>query len=483
MANSLKEGEKFNHHKFREDVVKYLLARPNSYVKLSTLRNYCEPNNMSKEDKQKAMKIMLDLGYDKNTGFKICLHSFTSQHYKNLYTDEFSDYYVSLYYYQKKFSIKMEGSVLKFKHPQRGEAQYDMQTDRCYINGSPKPTLMAYFRGYSLGDVGGRFTNQFDSRELMFGDLTSSGCEFLSFVQQRIILHMHGLIKHRYKNLGSLLPYFKRFENMYHWHQEGFSIGCVSPVKPSEIPKSHRAVLKKNNCSISNGILYLASQDSEYVRNLIMLLENERIPNEEIKHRNNWTEILPSERLFELVKQYNYDMKATIRYIFNYIMPYEGMSIDKCLGQLRDYASMHYQMGVEKFKKYPKFLKSKHDIIKSEFDDFKIKHDEEVFKNKVNQELFLEKAKFIVEVPECTDDVRYEGRMLSHCVGSYIKRIITGQTQIMFLRQIKGVPQVTLEVRDNVLIQARGYEGRDITKEERKFIGQYASEKKLLVRV
>lgn len=72
---------------------------------------------------------------------------------------------------------------------------------------------------------------------------------------------------------------------------------------------------------------------------------------------------------------------------------------------------------------------------------------------------------------------------MSHCVGSYIERVISGKTQIVFLRKQKGISMVTLEIRDSVLIQAKGYANRSITKEEKNYITEYAKAKNLIVRV
>jgi hypothetical protein len=151
-------------------------------------------------------------------------------------------------------------------------------------------------------------------------------------------------------------------------------------------------------------------------------------------------------------------------------------------------------MDVTEFKRYPKYLKSVHDIAVGEYEDHKKVYEEKLFTEKVDCKLGFRKARFdeelkreivefVVEVPKLTTDIKEEGKVLSHCVGSYIDRVIRGETQIIFLRKATGIPLVTLEVRGKVLIQAKGFANRGITKEEQGFIKTYAKEKQLLVRI
>ena len=153
---------------------------------------------------------------------------------------------------------------------------------------------------------------------------------------------------------------------------------------------------------------------------------------------------------------------------------------------------MNRQMSVTGFKKRPKYLRSNHDIIVNEFNSYKKVYEQEVFDKIKYKEMDYEDEKiidgkkvcnFLVETPDTPEDIKFEGKLLGHCVGSYIDRVMRQETKILFLRKNKGQPLVTLEVRGKVLIQAKRESNQEPTKEEKIFINTYAKNKKLLVRI
>ena len=69
----------------------------------------------------------------------------------------------------------------------------------------------------------------------------------------------------------------------------------------------------------------------------------------------------------------------------------------------------------------------------------------------------------------------------NHCVASYVDRIINGRTYIMFLRYTT-LPKdslITLELKDNKILQAKGSYNRPVTDDEHKFLEKYCKEKKI----
>lgn len=56
------------------------------------------------------------------------------------------------------------------------------------------------------------------------------------------------------------------------------------------------------------------------------------------------------------------------------------------------------------------------------------------------------------------DALKYEGETMGHCVGGYCPEVVAGRTRIYSLRDAKGQPHVTIEVRPN---QARSKYERD----------------------
>jgi len=181
-----------------------------------------------------------------------------------------------------------------------------------------------------------------------------------------------------------------------------------------------------------------------------------------------------------LVKEYKYEPVALCSYACNYLHPFENLQLDESLNLLKDYYSMANLIGRD-VKKYPKYLKSMHDIITSNFNAYKQKYDEKLFSQLRKSELEFMGNKYCIIVPKCSKDVVGEGTTLNHCVGSYISKILEGKTYIFFLRHSKTPDKslVTLEYINGSITQAKGSYNRVPTKEEAKFLKEYASKKKL----
>ena len=78
-----------------------------------------------------------------------------------------------------------------------------------------------------------------------------------------------------------------------------------------------------------------------------------------------------------------------------------------------------------------------------------------------------------------------EGDTLNHCVASYIKRVVDNECLILFLRDVLSPLEslVTLEIRKNSIVQARGLHNRAITEKERMALYRFAEKKGMTVRV
>ena len=65
---------------------------------------------------------------------------------------------------------------------------------------------------------------------------------------------------------------------------------------------------------------------------------------------------------------------------------------------------------------------------------------------------------FLIRYPVSADEVRAEGKVLNHCVGSYLDKLDSGQTQVLFIRK-KAAPDepfYTVEFNGGKVIQCRG---------------------------
>lgn len=182
-----------------------------------------------------------------------------------------------------------------------------------------------------------------------------------------------------------------------------------------------------------------------------------------------------------------YDYRRLYQYLTDDIYTYQGISdISNGLVLLRDYIDMCENMNVP-YEKYPKSLKLVHDLASK---NLKIQIDkklQEKFNDIINRpsykNLEYTGCEYSVIIPHTTDDIVNEGRYLHHCVGSYVNRIINGETKIAFLRHNKNInkPLITLEVKNGTLRQYKGNCNRQPTINEMNIISEWANLKKLKV--
>ena len=61
-------------------------------------------------------------------------------------------------------------------------------------------------------------------------------------------------------------------------------------------------------------------------------------------------------------------------------------------------------------------------------------------------------------LPKELQELKAEGKALSHCVGTYADRVASGETVIVFVRQKEKVdnPLYTLEISNGKIVQLRG---------------------------
>lgn len=100
----------------------------------------------------------------------------------------------------------------------------------------------------------------------------------------------------------------------------------------------------------------------------------------------------------------------------------------------------------------------------------------EVIKNEKYTKLAYADEDYTVMLPASASDLLEEGRKLNHCVGSYISRVAHGQTKILFIRETNkpDIPLCTMEVRDDEIIQVRGFSNHAPSNKVQLFVNRYA---------
>lgn len=186
----------------------------------------------------------------------------------------------------------------------------------------------------------------------------------------------------------------------------------------------------------------------------------------------------------ELINNFNCEPSALLGYLFNYLKPFENLGYYEGSRLLRDYFNMANQIGRD-VKKYPKYLKSVHDILSANYQAHRTEYDQKKFQGLGMNYLEYEGEKFITKIPVTTKEVTGEGAALGHCVASYVPKILKGETYIFFLREKENPEKslVTLEFRDSMIVQAKGSYNRSLSDEEKEFLKKFSKEKKIEISV
>jgi hypothetical protein len=190
----------------------------------------------------------------------------------------------------------------------------------------------------------------------------------------------------------------------------------------------------------------------------------------------------------QLKEEYGYNnMKKLVTYVCRDVKLQQGIDNPQtALEYLRDYVKMMKELGYE-YEKYPKSLKKVHDIALMNYRIYLNKSANEKFMEKVNSEeykkLEYKTKEYSIILPKESNDLIKEGDSLSHCVASYINDVADGLCKILFMRKTDEIEKslITIEVRGNKIMQAKGVSNRKPKENEDIFIKQWASTKGLVI--
>ena len=187
----------------------------------------------------------------------------------------------------------------------------------------------------------------------------------------------------------------------------------------------------------------------------------------------------------ELINTFHYDFKRLIKYIFIDVR-YQGLvSPRDTLSILKDANVMAKKIGVELSEKYPKSLKLTHDVLTMNYNSMVKEENKKAFddmygewKNKYE----YHNDKFSIIAPKTPNDIVLEGSSQNNCCSSYIDSVRDKKCVILFLRRtkLKDVSEVTVEVRENKIVQIKAFANRNISKEHEEFVKEWAKAKNLI---
>ena len=333
--------------------------------------------------------------------------------------------------------------------------KYDFATKTAIgIKGKPVKNLCSQLSGFTLNEL-------FDCCD------DEKYAKFLRFVRNS------EMYSYSISNIGTILnkvPKYNKFEQI-------FSAGIDDIIKDGRRFKSLIKLCRKYPIKLSNNTVkyYKENQDAHYIAyNLdylslspddIYTVWNAEIYNGDYGYYSSFN---------KLVNEYDYNAKDLWLY-FDRIKTFEAVkNMNFLILELYDYANMMKQLS-PKFDKYPRHFLTTHKIACRNYNRMKKEFSEELFKKRINKQYECSFGDYIFIYPDSTQDIKDEATMQNNCVASYIDKVIDGKCHILFLRK-KNKPDeslVTIEVRNNHIVQARRRFNDDVTAEDQKAIDAF----------
>lgn len=168
-------------------------------------------------------------------------------------------------------------------------------------------------------------------------------------------------------------------------------------------------------------------------------------------------------------KRVGCDLKQAVNYL---VKQNTGKNADRTLGLWRDYLDMAEILNYDMTRKdvlMPKNLWERHDAAAA---TIRVQEEKKATKEYKRRRKNLAKLYefeldgLLIKVPGSAQEIVDEGKALSHCVGGYAARHVTGKVDILFLRDAAkpDKPMVTIEMMPRVsvadkvnMVQIHGY--------------------------
>lgn len=304
--------------------------------------------------------------------------------------------------------------------------------------------------------------------------------KFLAFVRDQ---EMYPI-----ENIGTILDRVHKYANFEQIFSAGFDEiicdGCNGgrfKYTIADIPKSLIKVCKTHDVKISNKFLkyYKKNPDAHFLAyNLeYMSLNDKDILNillAEYSVRGEDFSYSYYSYFNSLLDEYGYNAKALLLYI-DKLKTYEALEdCSYVIREIFDYARMMKTIS-SKYDKFPRNFLTTHKIACRNYNRLKKKFSEEIFRSRINKDYEYSFGEYIFRYPTSTQDIKDEAVSQNNCVASYIDDVIDGKCHILFLRK-KNKPDeslVTIEVRNNRIVQAKRRFNEDITNEDQKAIDAF----------
>lgn len=198
-----------------------------------------------------------------------------------------------------------------------------------------------------------------------------------------------------------------------------------------------------------------------------------------------------SELLYaSVIRDYHCDFKSFLNYVLYTIKYRNALEIGSMYGfrisDYVDYLRMQTDMYGKVKEKYPLYWLSEKQMMITKYNKWKELRRIEGFdlgQEKMKQYEYEDDV-YKVVIPLKSSDILDEAQQQQHCVASYVNRIARGETNIVFIRQRLNEEESCLTVQitpEDHIVQARGFQNRDLTELEFSFMKKWAEEKNLIL--
>lgn len=271
-------------------------------------------------------------------------------------------------------------------------------------------------------------------------------------------------------NIGTVLSRVNMFSNFEQIYSAGIDqiIDRNFKYTINDIPKGLVKLCKTHTIKLSNKFLefykqipdaYIFAYNTEYLslddNDLWNLFDSEQRVSWYNQETNRYQR--EDKSIFNmLVLEYGYTPKALLNYI-DYLKTFEAIEdMYFIMKELLDYCSMMARIS-PKYDKYPRHFLTTHKIACRNYNRLKEEFIEEDFQKRIKTDMEHSFGGFEFIYPKSTQEIKDEAVAQNNCVASYIRRVIDGSCDILFLRR-KNEPDkslCTIEVRDRKIVQAK----------------------------
>ncbi|MGL4450709.1 MAG: PcfJ domain-containing protein [Sarcina sp.] len=351
--------------------------------------------------------------------------------------------------------------------------------------GKPVKDIKTQLRGYELIDVIESFGDEKYRRFLTFvdGQVNKSTSHSAYSYRGRV---------DKIRNIGSFLQKiddYKKYEQFFSSDIKRVEhpISCTF----SEIPKGLVKLVRQYDLKLTDRLVstykdygdmlnlllskeYMSISCNDIIRLLTYVDTREWIKGVGWEYRIGYVKDSYNDKFMRLINEYNYKPLSLLTHMDN-LITYEALSnLETVIYEFYDYVLMMSTI-TNKYDKYPKNFLTSHRIASRNYNIMKVQFNEEIFNKRRDESLEFKYKNYEIVYPETTQDIKDEGCQLNHCVASYIGNVIDGRCHIVFLRHKDNLDKslVTLEIRNDKVVQARGKFNRDVTSQEQEVINKY----------